>query len=487
MNQSRPKVLLVSQNLGTPNTASPWLSYSAALLECLHALGLDVTLVVERSFGNDPAAFAGASGTAALNATRLSSVYRYLDTGSFNPVLFYRGLPARLLALHAPGLLRIYAGARQRRADAKQLPIDNDARELTGIPGSLDHLRCAERFLLLRRFYSSANLRAVYGTGPAEIDARGYDLAVVDGLIPVRLVNAERTRIVTLVQDLSPVAAPTTPAKLRRIAVQALVTLAEHRGRLAFTSEGVREEFERLAGQVIAASRSLVLGPLAPERLLRITQKRHDQRSTEVMNPFDRTPPHAPGRLTLTKAEIVRGLVPDLFGRVPGDSGTLSDPALPYFAMVWRPEDQIAPALVDRLGEALKSRANLLVLGHATRRTSGPNVRHVNPKSDHERIGLLTGAKALVFPEQVDVGARLVEAVALGVRPLCPNLPANREYAPEAVFFEPGSVRDLVSQMLALLSSEQPHAPLDEATLWQRYRHEPLSRFRSLFDDLGKA
>ena len=487
MKTRRPKVLLVSQNLGTPGVRSAWREYSVALLESLKALGAEITLVVERSAEYEDAAYSGPSASAAQNAARLSSIYRYLSTGSFEPTLFYQGRLSRMLALKAPAVLAVHARLSQRRDDAGQAPIWNEASELTGIPERLDHLRSADRFLFLKSFYSSASLRAVYGTGPAEIDAQGYDAAITDGLFPVRFRNIPAGSVVTIIHDLSTLEAPSTPAKLRRITGQALLTLADQRGAVAFASPSVQAQFGRF-GAAIPVTRSVPLGPLASNRLLKIAAEPPVFERSKLLARADLAAESA-NLSQMRASKVVRHLLPELFedGSREERAGSRKwDPTLPYFVLVWPPERQVDLGLAEKLASKAEGRANLIVLRAPGHRSAHLNLYCPDVRSEQERLALLAGASALVYPERTGSGPALLEGVALGVPVICPDLPLHREFAPNAVFYDGPADGPLLSEIVRVLDAPTvkgatASGPLRDPDAFARtYRAEPSARLQEL-------
>lgn len=434
-----PKVLFLSEILGTPSHQHPWRDYSVAFLECLKEAGAEVTLVVERAFGFD----AGGGPGAVNEETRLTSVYGYLTSGEHNPRLFYRGLAGRLLALHAPALLRSFARRQDRRTSMSERAIPNRPRDTTRLPDRVAYLQNVDRFLFLRRFYSSADLRAVYDTGPVEIDGAGYDVVIVDGLIPVRVTGTTSERIVTVVHDLTGISAPDTRVKRRLIAGQALVCMAQHRGVALFASEHARERLDALAAGVPRHD-SIVLGPIVSKRVRALSRVSSENRTSAYLAGVELKSRKAAFLQAVGPAGILEQLVRSSLSTSdapssPPPRGSLTE-KLPTVALMWPggSANELRPLV--KLAQELSGLARIVVIGAKVPEPMVPKPGLPVPKPieipvnlhlagnlpEPDRLGLMQNAALVIYPERTGAGSKLLEAVALDAAVLCFDTPTNR-------------------------------------------------------------
>lgn len=463
-----PKVLLLSEMLGTPSHRHPWRDYGVALLESLKTAGAEVTLVVERAFGFD----AGGGPGAVDEETRLTSIYGYLATGEHNPRLYYRGLAGRLLSLNAPALLRVSARWRHRREMAGERSVANRPRDITRPSDRIAYLRHVDRFLFPRRFYSSANLRAVYDTGPVEIDGAGYDLVVIDGLLPLRITGTTPERVVTIVHDMTAVSAPDTRSKHRLIAGQALVCMAAHRGSVLFASEHARERFDDLAGGVPRRA-SIVLGPIVSERVRALAQATSRPAASTYLAGVERKGERAAFLRAVSPTgileQLVRSILPESDApNSPSPLGRLNA-RRPTVAFMWPGgmADDIRP--LTKLAAELAGAARIVAVGAEVPDPPVPkpglpvpkpieiplNLHLAGDLAERDRLDLMREAALVIYPERTGAGARLLEAVALGAAVLCFDTPTNRTMLGSApAHYVPCEAGSLAPAILACLAED---------------------------------
>ncbi len=430
------KVLLVSETLGTPAPDRPWRDYGVALVEILKESGAEVTLAAERAFGFEPASSDEAGRSAAL--------HRYLSAGRYRPLLVYGGAAARLLARHAPAILERIADRQHRTGMARDTEFRN---VLAGKPPEgLDWLRLVDRFRTPRRFYSAARLRAVHGTGTPAIDGAGYDVVVVDGLLPVRVANAAG-RVVTVVHDSSELASPATPGAYRLSAGGGLLAMAGRSGPVLFATEEARRRFGAWLGS--RAGAGTVLGPVASNRIrgLLRTGPAGPARSRYLADLRE-----AADRSAFLHGLTGRGIVERLVREITeAEPARASGRNLPVVVIPWPAEGDVGP--LRQLAASLAGAAVLVATGPAEpspkprRRTARdpappPDLHLAGRLPEPERLALISGAALLVLPNRSPGGASLLEAMALGTPVLCADLPDNREWAGDEVSYFDPSARD---------------------------------------------
>lgn len=429
------KVLLVSETLGTPATERPWRDYGIALLEILKETGAEVTLVAERAFGFEP----GSSD----EAERSAAVHRYLSAGRYHPPLVYGGAPARLLARHAPAILRRIADRQHRTGIARDTDFPNICP--IQVPDGLGWLRLVDRFKTPRRFYSSARLRAVHGTGTPELDGAGYDLVIMDGLLPVRIGNATG-RVVTMVHDASELVSPAAPRSHRLSAGAGLLAAAGNGGSALFATEAARRRFGTWwGGRAADAAR---LGPLASSRI-RDLVRTGPARSTYLAALRKETE-----RLAFLRGLTGRGMVERLVREITrAEPPRASGPDLPVIVIQWPAGESVDP--LRRVAASLAGAATLVATG-PEEPPPGPRIRpstagdfaapsglHLAGKlPEADRLALIGAAALHVLPSRSPGGASLLEAMALGTPVLCADLPDNREWAGDEVSYFDPAVRD---------------------------------------------
>lgn len=495
-----PRVLLVSERLGTPGWHDSWQDYSVAVLEILKSFGADVTLVVERAFGFDvpPCASTDRAG----NEARLSAVQDFLVTGSVNTRLYYRGPLARLLALYAPALLRGYAIRAHRRALARETMIPNGPRQGEPLPDRLAYLHHLDGFLFPKRFYSAANLRAVYDTGPAEIDGTGYDLVVVDGLLPVRVTGATPAKIVTIVHDMSAVCAPDTRMKTRLIAGQALVQMAEHRGTVVFATEDARTRFEALAGKVPRRA-SLVLGPVMSERVRRLASELQPTEPSAYLAALEAKIRKAAFLRSVSPKGILERLAQELVSEAAAAGATRPEVKdVPTIVIVWPSDAGEAIRFLVKLANELTGSAKLVALGAKLppppllAKVVGPaplpppdlppNLHLVDALPELDRLDVIRHAALVIYPERAGAGSKLLEAVALNASIMCFDTAANREFLGKArASLVPPKAGSLVPFILASLSDEEAVGP-SRGEAQSELRPPPSARADDVFRELLK-
>lgn len=466
------KILYVSDSLGTPIHPRGIFNYSVSTLEILRSLGAEVTLVVEGSpgFGVADGSTARRIDTlapAALGVVRLAEIYRYFAESRFGYEFEYRGALSRHLAKYAPGLLRLWHRVAARLTGSAGRVLRNDTSQLDWVPPSGDHLRLADRLLVAERFYSQSMLRAVNKTGPVSIDASGYDLAFVDTPHYAKILGLPPERVMAVVHDLIPLQDSQMAGDWRLLFTRKLEATLRNAATLIFVSETTRTTFNAFFPQhagmphliVYPAIRAGLLAAAgAPassdtEYLAGLGARRRAQRIARYAK---RLPESLPVALALGQVsrEEVRSFL---------DPGPDWNPDLPFFATVVSDEPRKNVAIFVAAAEALRDRANLLIIGQVDgdRYTGGtperyPNLHFTGYVTEAEKLDLVRGSAGLVFASFSEgFGIPVVEGAVFGRPVICADIPVFREITGGlATYIDPNRPDDLVHAVDAILEDQ---------------------------------
>lgn len=490
------RILYVSDSLGTPIHPRGIFNYSVSVLEILRSLGAEITLVVEGS----PGFGVGAGSTprrietvlpSALDAMRLAEIYRYFAESRFGYEFEYRGGLSRRLAKHAPGLLRVYHRAAAKLAGAAGLVLDNDTSHLDWVAPSGDHLRLADRLLVMDRFYSRSMLRAVNRTGPVSIDASGYDLAIVDTPHYADILGLPPERVIAVVHDLIPLQDSQMAGDWRLLFTRKLDTTLRNAGTLIFVSETTRSTFDALFPQH-SGMPNLILYPAIRAGLLTAARASSGsgteylaglgarRRAQRIARDAKSLPGSLPVALALGQVgrEEVRSFL---------EPGPDWDPDLPFFATVVSDEPRKNVAIVVAAAEALRDRANFLVIGQVDgeRYVGGaperyPNLHFTGYVTEAEKLDLVRASAGLVFASFSEgFGIPVVEGAVFGRPVICADIPVFREITGGlASYIDPNRPDDLVQAIDAVLAdragAEARAEPLRRLCV-ERYRQDAMA------------
>lgn len=488
------KVLYVSDSLGTPIHPRGIFTYSVSVLEILRSLGAQVTLAVESRPGYGVEGPAGRRlgrvAPAALEAIRFSEVCRYFGEDFFRHVFAYEEPLLRAIAERAPGVLRLRhrIGATLRPSVGHVVRVDPGP--LDRLPWPARHLALADRLLVLDSVYSRSMLRAVNRTGPVGIDAAGYDVAFVDTPHYVELTGIPRTRIISVVHDLIPLEDEHMAGDWRRLFSSKLEATLRMSGTLVFVSETTRDTFRALVPRH-ADVPSLILYPAIRAHLLAEAEaptsrptgaaaRLGQRRSVPGEGAAKRLPAGLPTALALGQVS------PDEIRAFLGH-GPDWNPDLPYFATVVSDEPRKNIGLFVRAAEALRDRANLVVIGQvdAERHTDGdpgryPNLHFTGYLTDAEKLDLIREAAGLVFASFSEgFGIPVVEGAVFGRPVICSDIPVFREITGGlARYIDPARPDDLVRAVEDIMrdpdDAAAQAAPL-RRLCFERYRQSAMA------------
>ena len=219
------KILVVSEALGEPNHKRGIFHFTRELIRSLAAEGHDLTLLVEttrryrqlRTRQRRAQLF-----PADLRLIELLALYRFLDEADMNEPVARSALRRTIdwvkhriractswefgaCLLRAIGLLPLRVKL-----------IENKTAGLEYIPTDLRHLELFRDFLLEPGFYSYQDASALTQLPPPQIDARDYDVILVDTPTRVAIKRGPNAKVICVVHDLLPL----TDLKLSDVATR---------------------------------------------------------------------------------------------------------------------------------------------------------------------------------------------------------------------------------------------------------------------------
>lgn len=410
------RILVVSESLGEPNHQRGIFHFTRELVRSLSAQGCDVSLLVEKTRRYRRLRRLQARVRLTPPGSRIVEIlalHRYLgDLGETGPdrrgrrrAAFDR-IIARLRACCSLDLLTCMAHALPGLTMHGAV-IENSPDGLDYIPPELDHLKLFRRFQLASGIYSYQEISALTRWPAPRIDARGYDIVLID--TPTRIIADvdPGARIACVVHDLLPL----TDARLSDIATRLfltrLATTLRNATDLVFVSDTTRRRFRELFPN---------FGHL-PER---------------IVHPGTRFDTPAPRQSAVAR---------------------------PTFVVIVSNEYRKNIATVTQ-AFALVPEADLVVIGRAgglsTMSRITPNVTFAGYVSEQEKNRLVGDATALIMPSFAEgFGVPIIEALAANTPVLCSDLAVFREVAGDlAVYFNPFSASSIAQAVGTAIVSE---------------------------------
>lgn len=467
---SRPKVLFVSDSLGTPIHARGIYHYSIALVEILSDMGFEITLVVEKTPGHGLERHTPQFklSSQSLDSYQSAEIYRYFNDNIFSFHWKYENRYFQWVAEKWPWLLRvaqrIWVGVRPRYSNV----VNNSSTRMNFIPTRGGHLGSFDRFLYIDRFYSASMLRAANDLDPVGLSAAGYDIVVIDTPHYVRMKHIERSRVFTVIHDLIPFHDAWMGQGWRRIFLSKIGATLAVRGNLIFVSEYTRSSFRELFPEHTPRE-ELVLNPSIPkdwvERAIpaapgdrsayitAISKDRVRQRRDQIRARASRLeddPKARPSLIKQLEAQLPRW-----------------DSLLPYFATVASDEPRKNVGIFGKIAAQFVDRANFVVVGQL----DGNRYMNYEPEmysnlhftgylEDEVKIDIICHATGMIFPSFSEgFGIPIVEAALLAVPVICSNLKVFHELTQNlALYFDPNSPDELARRIDELLRDPTAYA-----------------------------
>jgi glycosyltransferase involved in cell wall biosynthesis len=416
------KILIVSEALGEPNHKRGIFHFTRELVRSLAAEGHELTLLVEttrryrvlRRRQQRTQLFPADS-----RLIELLAVYRFLDEVAISEPTIQSPLRRAidwvkwrvracmswdfgLCLLRAIGLLRMRAKL-----------IENEAGGFEYIPTDLRHLGLFRGFHLEPGFYSYQNASALMRLPPPQIDARGYDLILVDTPTRVAIRREPNAKVVCVVHDLLPLTDLRLSDVATRLFMCRLMTSLDQADELAFVSNYSRNRFRDLLPQF----------SYLPARVVYPRTRFEPFRPTPVPSPDQR-------------------------------------PSQPTFVIIVSAEPRKNLSAVIRAFRKMPQ-ADLVVIGYAggtnLMRNLPPNVRFAGYIDEHDKAALIADAHGLIMPSFAEgFGVPIIEALAANTPVLCSDIPVFREVAGElADYFDPFSIESICASVMRVVAGQE--------------------------------
>jgi glycosyltransferase involved in cell wall biosynthesis len=419
MNQN---ILVVSEALGEPNHKRGIFHFTRELMRSLAAEGHELTLLVEtnrryrklRRRQRRTKLFP----TEARNI-ELLALYRFLDEVNMAEPLARNGLRRTLDWLRHKATLSVswdYIVCFLRAIGLRGLHarlIENRTAALEYIPPDLRHLELFRDFQLEPGFYNYQDSSAFLMLPPPRIDARDYDVIVVDTPTRVAVKRRPDAKVICVVHDLLPLTDLKLSDVATRLFLSRLLTSLKQADELAFVSNYSMMRFRELLPQFA----------------------------------------HLPARVVYPRTRFD---APDVL-HLPAPSGR---PGRPNFVIIVSNEPRKNVATVLRAFRNIPQ-ADLVVIGYAGQiskmRNLPKNVRFAGYVDEEEKAELIAEAHGLIMPSFAEgFGIPIIEALAANTPVLCSDIAVFREVAGElADYFDPFATESIVASVTRVLARQE--------------------------------
>lgn len=414
------KILVVSESLGEPNHKRGIFHFTRELVRSLAEEGHQLSLLVEttrryrrlRRRQRRTHLFSADS-----HVVELLALYRLLDEPDIGDAAALS--PARRTFDWIKRRVRTCAswefGACFLRATgvlrANARLLGNEASRLEYIPGDLNHLELFRTFLLEPGFYSYQDMSALTQLPPPRIDARGFDIILVDTPTRVAIRRDANTKVICVIHDLLPLTDLKLSDVATRLFLSRLLTSLSQADELAFVSNYTLSRFRDLFPQFA----------------------------------------HVPARVVYPRTRFEPRQV--VSTSTPGT-------ARPAFVVIVSAEPRKNLNGVIRAFRKIPQ-ADLIVVGHAGRagllHDLPPNIRCVGYVEEPDKAALIADAHGLIMPSFAEgFGVPIIEALAANTPVLCSDIPVFHEVAGDlADYFDPFSTPSICASVMRVLSQQE--------------------------------
>jgi hypothetical protein len=264
---SPKKILFVSENLGTPARRRGIFYYSSNLIRALSECGHETCLLVENTKSHGIAKRVNsrlvAISRSAARGARTGDVYYHLSTDiRVDKRGFWWSL--RKLLTFDINSVKLILGLRLK---VKPYLIENDLSLIDFVPSDLDHLKAISSFVISPLVYRLAQRCSRRGLDAITLDARGYDIILVDMPMNIKFTTSPDAQVITVIHDLIPLFDVTLSARIRRIFANNLVTAVKNSDSFIFVSQSVRSKAMDLFPTV--GKKNMVLHPAVDDAIAR--------------------------------------------------------------------------------------------------------------------------------------------------------------------------------------------------------------------------
>ena len=416
------KILIVSESLGEPNHKRGIFHFTRELIRSLAADGHELTLAVEttrryRKLRRRQQLSRLLPADSRL--IELLALYRFLDETDMNESMTHSALRRtidwfkhriRMCTSWEFGLCFLRAtGVLPLRVKL----IENKSGGFEYIPTDLRHLELFRHFLLEPGFYSYQDTSALIRLPPPRIDARDYDIILIDTPTRVAIKRRANAKVVCVVHDLLPLTDLKLSDVATRLFLSRLFTSLHQADELAFVSNYSKNRFRDLLPQFA----------------------------------------HLPARVVYPRTRFD---APDVV-RIPAAAAHLVQPA---FVVIVSAEPRKNINAVIRAFRKMPQ-ADLVVIGYAGSasriRNLPPNIRFAGYVDEQEKATLIAEAHGLIMPSFAEgFGVPIIEALAANTPVLCSDIPVFREVAGElADYFDPFSTESICASITRVLARQE--------------------------------
>jgi len=466
----RPKILFVSDSLGTPIHARGIYNYSVALAEIFSEIGFEITLVVERSPGHGLRRQTPKFNLSAqsLDIYETAEIHRYYNDNIFSFKWKYENRNFQFVVERAPLFVRLAQRLYDNLHPRYYSRVNNTSSKVNFISPRSRHLIKFDRLLYVDRFYSTSMSRAANDLDPVGLSAAGYDLVIMDTPHYIRVKHIDRSRIFTVVHDLIPLHDALYEQGWRRIFLSKMRATLAARGNLIFVSEYTQSFFHSVFPGHFPKY-ELVLNPSIPKDWIEqalptdtgrgsvyiagISQnrvaERHDQIRTRAARLAD-------------DPKVRRNLIQQLEAELPSWDGSFR-----YFATVTSDEPRKNINIFCKISERFVGRTNFIIIGQV----DGNRYMNREPElysnlhftgylDDARKSDILRHAAGVIFPSFSEgFGIPIMEAALFRVPVICSNLKVFHEVTQNlALYFDPNSPDELALRIDEVLASPTTHA-----------------------------
>jgi glycosyltransferase involved in cell wall biosynthesis len=499
----RPKLLFVSDSVGTPIHARGIFHYSIALTEIFGDMGFEITLVVERSpeYGVPRNTLNQKSNLSkeSLNTYYCSDIYRYFDNEIFSFPWKYETRGMQFLVERWPGIVRLAQRIHESVIGRHHYLVKNAHPGIGTCPSKAQHLLKFDRFFYVDKFYSDTMSRAVNDLNPVGLNATGYDVVLIDTPHYVRITNIDRSHIFTVIHDLIPLQDPFMAPDWRRLFLGKLRASLENNGNLVFVSEYTRTLFHSLFPGYRPKG-EFVLHPSIPKDWMDQAIQAEQGGKSEYMTglaPYRINDRHSDIRKRAARMaddpETRAALVKQLEAELP-----VWDSFLPYFVTVTSDESRKNIAIFPKISKQFVDKANFVIVGRIDgdrymnyEREMYPNLHFTGYLEDYRKADLIRHAAGVIFPSFLEgFGIPIVEGALFQVPVICSDSPVFREVTRDmAIYFDPHDPDALAMRIDELLRN--PEAFVESAFRLREFVSRRFSqrlargRLQQAFSEIG--
>jgi glycosyltransferase involved in cell wall biosynthesis len=416
------KILVISESLGEPNHKRGIFHFTRELIRSLAGDGHELTLVVETTRRYRQLR-RRQRRTRLLPADsrliELLALYRFLDETDMNEPLMRSTLHrtfdwlkhrVRMCTSWEFGLCFLRAiGALPPRVKL----IENRSGGFEYIPTDLRHLELFRHFLLEAGFYNYQDTSALIRLPPPRIDARGYDVILVDTPTRVAIRRRPDAKVVCVVHDLLPLTDLRLSDVATRLFLSRLFTSLHQADELAFVSNYSMNRFRALLPQFA----------------------------------------HLPARVVYPRTRFDS---PDV-ACITAPAGHSAHPT--FVVIVSNEPRKNLKAVIRAFGKIPE--ADLVVIGYAggarSMRGLPPNIRFAGYVEEQDKAALIADAHGLIMPSFAEgFGVPIIEALAANTPVLCSDIPVFREVARDlADYFDPFSTESICASVARVLARQE--------------------------------